>query len=112
MIVNRSTYLQGLLVMSEDDVIRKLPQAHPYRERLEEFVIRHKCSLKELVLGYVFSHPGITSTILGVDSPEQFEENLSIFMRKNIGNDVIDKVRKTFKDVPEDILNPGLWKKS
>ncbi|MFP4383124.1 MAG: aldo/keto reductase, partial [Spirochaetia bacterium] len=109
MIVNRSTYLQGLLVMSQEDAAEKLPRSLPYRERLEETAVKWGCSLKELVLQYVLSNSGITSTILGVDSPEQFEENISIFNSGTIPEDVLKEAYTRFSDVPENVLNPALW---
>lgn len=109
MIVNRSTFLQGLLVMTQDDAAEKLPRSLPYRKRLEETADEWGCSLKELVLQYVFSNPGITSTILGVDSPEQFGENISIFNNSSVPEDVLEKAYNRFTDVPEDVLNPALW---
>ena len=109
MVVNRSTYLQGLLVMPLEDVEEKLSRAVPYRKRLDELVRKCGCNLKELVLHYVFSNQDITTTILGVDTPDQFTENLSIFNNDNVPAEILHEAQDIFKDVPEEVLNPSLW---
>ena len=111
-VFNRSTYLQGLLLMDPEDVKTKLPDAYPFSRALSDFVLKNNLNKIELAMKYVLSENSIYSTIIGNDSLEQLGENVSIFEEGILGSDIILELQEIFRDVPDIVLNPGLWNKS
>ncbi|RKX78510.1 MAG: hypothetical protein DRP49_00685 [Spirochaetes bacterium] len=108
-VFNRSTYLQGLLVMGKEKAAEKLPSAVPYLERLKGFVDKKGLNKKELIASYVFSEPSITSTVVGVDSLKQLKENIILYGSGLIEEDTRRSLESMFSDVPDSIVNPSLW---
>ncbi len=106
----RSSYLQGLLVMRMEDVPPELNAAKEYKHVLNEIAGELSMSVKELALRYVFSVESITSTIVGIDSSPQFEENLSIYNDGKLNPSVMRKIESAFQNIPENIVNPVFWK--
>ena len=108
---SRSTYLQGLLLMNEKQIEKKLSSALPYikklRMLLEEFGIR----AQEVALRYVASEESIFSTVIGVDSSEQYAENLEIIEKGPLPNDLVDRIHAELEAIPEEIVNPSFWNK-
>jgi aryl-alcohol dehydrogenase-like predicted oxidoreductase len=110
-VFNRSAYLQGLLLMTAEEVESSLPHALPYIQRLRSLASELEIDIKTLLLGYVFSEKTITTTILGVDSLQQFQENIDIFENSTIMEDINRRIKAMFQDVPENVVDPGLWNK-
>lgn len=108
-VFTRSAYLQGLLVMAADEVARKLPAALQYRRRFDEECSTLGISQGELALRYVFSSPGVVSTVVGIDSYEQFVENASLAEEPQLEERDYLRIAGSFRDVPEQILNPAMW---
>ncbi len=109
-VFSRSSYLQGLLVMEEERVPSELSAAKGYKRLLGEIASDLGIDVKELALRYVFTVDSITSTIVGVDSLEQFKENLSIYSQGKLSEDVVGRIESAFADVPTSIVNPVFWK--
>ncbi len=109
LVFSRSCYLQGMLLMSAKDAVRKVPAAQQYMGALEELSKELGIPTKELALRYVFSTPGIASTVIGVDSHEQFQENLRIYRQAHLTKEMMARIREQFKDVPDQVVNPALW---
>jgi len=108
-VFNRSTYLQGLLLMDSSEAALKLPAAVPFLERLEGFIREYGYNRKELAMKYVFSENSICSSIIGVDSLDQLDENLSIYNAVEPDKKIAENIEELFHDVPESIVNPSLW---
>ncbi len=108
-VFNRSTYLQGLLVMDSSEAAEKLPGAVLFLEKLEGFIEEHGYNRKELVVKYVLAEDSICSTIIGVDSPAQLDENLSIYDDMSFDEITGEKIKALFSEVPDSIVNPSLW---
>jgi aryl-alcohol dehydrogenase-like predicted oxidoreductase len=109
LVFSRSCYLQGLLLMPPEEAARKVPAALPYLRALEELAGEIGAPAKELALRYVFSTPGIASTVIGVDSPAQMRENLRLYRTARLPAGLVDSIRERFAAVPEQVVNPALW---
>jgi uncharacterized protein len=108
-VVTRSCYLQGLVLMGANRVPKRLGYARVYVERLESLSAELGMPLKELALRYVFSTPEVHTTVMGVDSAEQFLENLALAERPPLPAHVVRRVQEAFADVPDTVVNPALW---
>ena len=111
-VFNRSSYLQGLLLMPVEEVPDYVSGSVKYRKSLNRIAEEAGLDVKEMALRYVFSVGEIASTIIGIDSPTQFEENILIYEKGPLDGEIIGNIKEAFRDVPDDIVNPALWNKN
>jgi aryl-alcohol dehydrogenase-like predicted oxidoreductase len=105
----RSVYLQGLLVMPEDDIPPALRDVIPVRRRLSAIASGAGLGLAELALRAMLSREGITCLLTGVDTVGQIRENIALFNRGPLPADMIAAVDAAVPVLPETILTPSLW---
>lgn len=108
-LVGRSGYLQGLVLMDDQTLLTKLPRAVPYHAALSRLSEEIGIAVKELALRFALTEPRVTTTIVGVDSYDQFKENVDVFEKGPLDDDIFKLIRQTFLDVPENIVNPSTW---
>jgi len=108
-VFNRSSYLQGLLLMPIEEVPEHVSESIRYKKSLNRIAAEAGLNVKEMVLRYVFSVREIASTIIGIDSQAQFEENLWIYEKGPLDGELIKRIKEAFGEVPEYIVNPFLW---
>lgn len=106
----RSVYLQGLLTMSDEDLINKnMSWAIPYLLRLRQFNHDNKIDIKSFALNAIIEKAVNSFIITGVDNIDQLKQNISLLnndiFSKNILNDWWDNL----PILPEKLLNPSLW---
>jgi aryl-alcohol dehydrogenase-like predicted oxidoreductase len=107
----RSIYLQGLLLMPEDDVLPELADVIPVRRNLQALATQAGMSISELAVRYVLAMSGITSAVVGVDSVAQMRENVALFNKGPLPEDLFGAVADAVPDLPESILFPAKWSK-
>ncbi len=107
---SRSSYLQGLVLMEPDKAAAKVPSSKEFMKKLGE--ISGACAVppKELALRYVLGKKELASTIVGLDSPEQLQENLGIFARGPLNTGLVEQIETAFQGTPDELVNPALWK--
>jgi len=110
LVVGRSTYLQGLLLMSPDSLPENLKYAAVFVRRLDDIATEAGMDRKTLCLRYALSRTEIGASILGLDTAAQFDENYDIYCQGPLDDALLDRVSGAFSDVPEHCVNPSLWK--
>lgn len=105
----RSVFLQGLLLMPEAEIPAKLQGILPARRRLQAVAAHFGRGIQELALRYVLSLPGVTSVLIGVETPEQLAENLVLFEKGSLGGDQVAAVEQETANLPEELITPRLW---
>jgi len=105
----RSDYLQGLLLMPEDDLPPGLRGIVPVRRRLATLAAQGGMSLAELASRYMLSQDGVTCVLAGVETVAQVRENLAIFARGPLPDDMLDAIDLAIPELPESLLTPRLW---
>jgi len=105
----RSIYLQGLLLMREEEILPELAGVIPVRRALESLAREEGIGLAELAVRYMLSADGITSLVVGVDTAQQLRENLKAFSRGPLAPGLRARVDQAVPDLPESILFPGNW---
>ncbi|OFX16347.1 MAG: hypothetical protein A2Z18_10170 [Armatimonadetes bacterium RBG_16_58_9] len=105
----RSVYLQGLLLMPEDEIPTRLAGVIPVRRALRSLADKAGIGLAELAVRYVAGLPGVTSLVLGVDSVDQMRENIELFSKGPLEPDVAAAVVDAVPDLPESIVSPRKW---
>ena len=105
----RSVYLQGLLVMPEAEVPEALGAVLPARRRLALIAADAGMDLAELALRYMLSFEDVTCVLAGVETLPQVERNLAMVNRGPLPPDLLSMVATAIPDLPETIVNPGMW---
>jgi aryl-alcohol dehydrogenase-like predicted oxidoreductase/spore coat polysaccharide biosynthesis protein SpsF (cytidylyltransferase family) len=108
----RSALLQGVLAhaanrwptvgdFNAEDCVQTL------RRLSEEF---HRESVADLCFAYVRSLPWVTSVVVGCETTEQLEENLSLWRNTELSVEQCSRLRQEIPHAPETLLNPSKWK--
>ena len=105
----RSVYLQGLLVMPENQIPAALQDVIPVRCKLAAIASEGGLTLAELAVRYMLSQPGITCILAGVETVAQVHDNLAIFEHGPLPADLIAAASGVVPQLPELLLTPSLW---
>ena len=105
----RSVYLQGLLLMPDDSVPAGLRDIIPIRQRLTELASQAGIGFGELCVRYLLSQPGVTSVIAGVETIEQVRDNLALFNRGPLPDELRRQVDTVRTELPEEAITPSRW---
>lgn len=101
----RSVFLQGLFFLDpekQDDPIL-FEHAVPKIRLLREIAASEGLSVAELAIAFIRDTAGVTSLVLGADTPEQVKANIAYFDVPSLSDDVMAKLRAEFAkvDIPE-----------
>lgn len=105
---SRSAFIQGLIVMKEDEVPPFLQGAKPILAKIDKLSKKYEISRIEIALLFVKHFDAISHLVFGVDNMEQLKENIDIFSR-DLNDEVINDFSKEFNDIDADIMMPSLW---
>ena len=111
-IVSRSGYLQGLLLMDGERAEKEIPAAEVHLRAWWSLCENLEIPPKDLGLRYALSENRIATTVVGNDTLQQFEENLELAAAGPLPEATVQKVREVFGSVPDRIVNPALWDRS
>lgn len=104
----RSVFLQGLILMNEEDVPRDFSDVKPYLHTLSSYCERHGVSRTELALTFVKTQPKISTLILAVDNVAQLEEDCRAFAKTGNAT-ALRELTEQLSGIDERIIQPSLW---
>lgn len=107
---SRSAFIQGLILMDEEQVPDFLSKARPIVRKISELCSRYEISRIALAMNYVKQEESISHLVFGVDNIRQLKEDIRIF-QEDIDKDVIRDISREFCDIEADIVMPSLWKR-
>lgn len=105
----RSTFLQGLLLMPEEEIVPELAGAVPLRRRLDGVAKEAGISLREMAARYVLGIEGATCALAGVESADQLVENLKLFSLGPLDAELMGVIEDISAAVPDEIIVPSRW---
>lgn len=109
-VFTRSTFLQGLFMMTVEKIPGHLKRAKPYLIQFEELLRRYKGSKVEFLLQFVKVVNEIDYLVFGVDSKEQLWEDITAFeFGSVIENDLLHLLQEAYSRVENSIILPSLW---
>ena len=106
----RSVFLQGLFFKDADELPPVLQCAREYLAHLRRIADNENISVAQLAFVYVRDLPGVTSLVVGAETPEQVRQNLQLVNAPPLSEKAAAEIRKVFESVPEIILNPLKWR--
>ena len=107
---SRSAFIQGLILMSENQVPDFLCKAKPLIRKIDELCKKYNISRIALAMNYVKKENAIHSLVFGVDNMEQLKENIICFY-KEIDKELMKEIANQFKEIEAEIVMPSLWVK-
>lgn len=105
----RSIYLQGLLAM-EEPLPDSLSFAIPYYVQLKKIAAKANRSVKEIAFSFVRDTLCVSSIVIGAETMEQLSENIALLNAPPLSEDTYNEIKECFKNVPDEIITPALWK--
>lgn len=106
----RSAFIQGLIVMDEEQVPPFLEQAKPIVRRITALSKEAGISRVQLALQYVKREQSVSHLVFGVDSLEQLKEDIALF-HEDLPVDLLEQIGAEFDDIEAEIVMPSLWKR-
>jgi aryl-alcohol dehydrogenase-like predicted oxidoreductase len=104
----RSVYLQGLLLLSPQDVAKKLPIAERASQKWHELAAQFGMSPKHLSIGFgLFLDAPL---VIGVESIQQLNEDAQLFQQAPLSTDVSEVILSQLSPfLSDEIVDPSLW---
>ena len=106
----RSAFIQGLIIMKENDVPKFLSDARPIINKIDGICKETGLSRVELAMAYVKREEAISHLVFGVDSIDQLKEDIGLF-DSNVDQSLLNQIETEFDDIRAEIVMPSLWKK-
>ena len=106
----RSAFIQGLIIMSENDIPPFLAKARPIVRKIDEVCAKYNVNRVALAMNFVKQQKSISSLVFGVDNMDQLKADIDYF-NKEIPSNVVNEIANEFTGIEADIVMPSLWKK-
>lgn len=104
----RSIYLQGLLLLSPEDVLKKLPVAKEASQRWHELAAQSGMSARQLSISFGLSLN--VPLVIGLENVQQLNENARLFQQAPLSAKVTEEIwSKLSPLLNSEIVNPSLW---
>ena len=107
---SRSAFIQGLILMNENEVPEFLSGAKPIIRKINELCENFNISRIKLAMLYVKQFDAISHLVFGVDNIEQLKENIKIF-ESDFSSDILNVIGSEFENIETSIVMPSLWVK-
>ncbi|MCA9057308.1 MAG: aldo/keto reductase [Planctomycetaceae bacterium] len=105
----RSVFLQGLLLMVEDQIPAALRKVVPARHRLRQLAAEAGISPAELCVRFVLSFARVQCVVVGTETVEQLQQNIIHCGRGPLPDDLKDLICTTLPAIELQLLTPSLW---
>lgn len=107
---SRSAFIQGLILMLEDEVPVFLSEAKPIIREIDELCRKYGVPRISLAMNFVKQFDAISHLVIGVDNLEQLQEDVAFF-QKDFSTDMLGEISQHFKNIDAKIVMPSLWSK-
>lgn len=107
----RSIYLQGLFFKDTDTLPERIKSAKAPLDKLHALAHGAGVSMAELAVTFIRDTEGITSLLLGTDTPEQLLESVSLINAPKITPEVAKEAFKIAEEVEPIVIRPWEWSK-
>lgn len=101
----RSVFLQGLFFLDPDKITDPILVEHaaPGIRLIREIAERESMTVAELAIAFMRDVRGVSSLVLGADTPEQVKSNVAYFDTHSISEKSSAEIREAFKNtnIPE-----------
>lgn len=107
---SRSAFIQGLILMTVEEVPPFLGKAKPIVKKIDELCKKYNVSRIALAINFVKQFKGISRLVFGVDNITQLKEDIEIF-NAPFPKEILQDIAKEFENIETNIIMPSLWVK-
>jgi aryl-alcohol dehydrogenase-like predicted oxidoreductase len=105
----RSIFLQGLFFLDPDNLPPRLELAKRPLRQLHQLSHSQGISIAEIALTFVRDLSGITSLVIGAETPNQVLEDIDLMESPPLSSKLRERIMSTFSDLSLELINPSLW---
>ena len=109
LLILRSIFLQGLLLLEPDELPPHMFFARAYLERFHRCCIRAELSPKDACIGFAMTQASSAVSLFGAERPVQVEETTLIAKRWAGRRFPVEIFTELAEDVEPHLINPSLW---
>ena len=106
----RSAFIQGLILLDEEEIPEFLAEAKPIIKKLKKIAADTGISRVALAMAYIKRERIVSHLVFGVDSIEQLKEDIELF-NQDTPKDVLAIMDKEFAGIKAEVVMPSLWKR-
>lgn len=110
-VFTRSAFLQGLLMMKEEEIPEYLDGIKPYVAKFNQILIKYGMEKKHAVLKFILSQTVIDYMVFGVETKGQLEEIVQETKNESIPDVFMQDIKNNFNNISTDLILPINWKK-
>ncbi len=110
-VFTRSAFLQGLLMMDEENIPDYLNGIKPYVAKLNQLLTKYNIERKHVALKYILSQDIIDYMVFGVETKRQLEEIVQEKNSETLPSDLMNEVKSSFSNISTDLILPINWGK-
>ncbi len=107
----RSVYLQGLFFRDTNTLPKELASAKAPIDKLNAIAERENMSMAQLALSFLKNADGITSLVLGCETPEQLLDSVSKFDTAPMSDKVRQEILAISEEIEPIVISPWNWPK-
>ncbi len=100
----RSVFLQGLFFMDPENLPDSIASTGIYLKRFNTIAQQENLSIAQLALAFIRDLDGVTSVVLGSETPEQVDANVKLMQCPALSADATAKLHKLSTEAPVDII--------
>lgn len=108
-VFSRSTFLQGLMLMSAEEVPVHLAVAKTYLGEFDDVLSNHGLTRLEASFLFSYNNPEIDCLVFGVDNLQQLRDDLSIPLKNDAFDECLKELETRFQKIDKSIIFPSLW---
>jgi aryl-alcohol dehydrogenase-like predicted oxidoreductase len=113
-LIARSVYLQGLLLMSPEEMPLSLQELKPVLQEMRLLAREWGLTMEELALSFTAQAGLFDGIVFGCETMEQLERNLGIVqaLRQHplLVDEQVKQLRERFGSVPAHLVDPRQWR--
>jgi len=109
-VFTRSAFLQGLLMMEEDELPEYIAGVKQHIRKFKQLLLRYGIDRKHAILKYVLAQNLIDYMVFGVESREQLLEIVKEISTESLPDMLMKEIKDCFKDISTDLILPINWK--
>lgn len=106
----RSAFIQGLILLDEEQVPPFLAEARPILTQLKQIAAQTGLSRVALAMAYIKRESAVSHLVFGVDSLAQLQEDIRLF-HEDIPAEVLAELDQAFAGIKAEVVMPSLWKR-
>ena len=107
----RSIFLQGILLLSENQIPDFLRELRSPIQRLSDISALNELSCANILLRFVAYHEEITSCVVGLESISQLKTHLDSYKAGPLPSNLSAEIFDLFDEISPETQNPGRWPK-